>query len=143
VISIRAEVRRQVIERAGNCCEYCLFPQKFEVSTFHIEHIIPRKHGGSNGLDNLCLSCPFCNTYKGSDFASFDPQTGELALLYHPRKHQWNDHFKLNDGKIEALTPEGRVTVLLLRLNRISAVKDREALIKAEHYPCRSSSSPT
>jgi hypothetical protein len=28
-----AELRRQVIERAGNCCEYCLLPENLMAST--------------------------------------------------------------------------------------------------------------
>ena len=33
-----AELRRQVVERAGNCCEYCLLPQELAASThFRLE----------------------------------------------------------------------------------------------------------
>jgi HNH endonuclease len=135
---IHAELRRDVIARAGNCCEYCLLNQADYFLTFHIDHIIADRHGGKSISDNLCLCCPRCNTNKGTDFASFDLQTGDITPLYHPRKHQWTDHFRLNGSVIEALTPIGRVTVRLLRLNKAAYVKDREGLILLERYPCRS-----
>jgi len=41
-------------------------PEKFvSLITFHIEYIIPRQHGGDDQLDNLALSCPWCNRAKG------------------------------------------------------------------------------
>ncbi len=56
--SIRAEVR----ERAGNACEYCRLPQDDSpLAVLHIEHIIPKIHGGSDNLDNLALACIDCN----------------------------------------------------------------------------------
>ena len=30
----------------------------------HIDHIIPQCSGGPDDIDNLCLACPRCNTYK-------------------------------------------------------------------------------
>ena len=42
-----AAVRERVRRRAGNHCEYCLLKQeRLPFSTFQVEHIIPRKHGG-------------------------------------------------------------------------------------------------
>jgi hypothetical protein len=37
--SITNELRRQVIERAGNCCEYCLLSQDDNFFSFHIDEI--------------------------------------------------------------------------------------------------------
>ena len=39
-------LRRMTRERAGERCEYCRLPQIVSVLSFHIEHIIPRQHGG-------------------------------------------------------------------------------------------------
>jgi hypothetical protein len=41
-----AELRRQVVERAGNCCEYCLLPQELTASTHQVDRVIAEKHGG-------------------------------------------------------------------------------------------------
>jgi 5-methylcytosine-specific restriction endonuclease McrA len=40
-------------------------PQELSELRFHIEHVIPRQHGGSDDADNLALACPDCNLRKG------------------------------------------------------------------------------
>lgn len=135
---IPLELRREVIERAGNCCEYCLLSQEDAAFSFHIEHVIAEKHDGRTVLDNLALSCPTCNTYKGSDLSSVDwDGTGEVTPLFHPRRHAWNEHFRLKGAVIEPLTPEGRVTVFLLRLNSEQRLLERDLLTRLGRYPCR------
>jgi hypothetical protein len=136
---VRADIRRSVIERAGACCEYCLLSQNDVPFSLHIEHIISVKHGGTSELDNLCLSCPACNEHKGSDVASFDPITGDLTPLFHPRRHIWTEHFRLNGALIEPLTPEGRVTARILQFNSIERLAEREPLLRLGRYPCEQS----
>ena len=135
---IPAELYRLVVSRAGGCCEYCHLSQADASFTFHIEHVIAEKHGGTTMQDNLCLSCPECNTFKGSDIASFDDFDGTriLSLLYNPRTQNWSDHFRLNGAVIEPLTPEGRVTVKILQMNRVEAVSARKIFIKLGSYTC-------
>ncbi|MGB1287106.1 MAG: HNH endonuclease [Aggregatilineales bacterium] len=103
--------------------------------THEIDHIIPEKHRRQTELDNLCPVCMDCNRYKGSDFASFDPETDQITSLFNPRLHAWEDHFSLQDGQIIPLTPEGRVTVFVLRLNSEIRIRARKALIKGRRYP--------
>ncbi|MBC7811645.1 MAG: HNH endonuclease [Burkholderiales bacterium] len=134
---IPANLRLEVTERAGNCCEYCLRSQSDVVFKFHIEHIIAEKHGGQTVTGNLALSCSVCNTYKGTDIASADPQTGLATFLYHPRKQNWSDHFYLQNAITEPLTAEARVTVFLLRFNDERRVEERKALIRLKRYPCQ------
>jgi hypothetical protein len=131
---ISVELRRSIIERAGNCCEYCKRSQSDHLFTYHVEHIIAEKHGGNSEFENLALSCPECNIFKGSDVASYD--NGVLVALYHPRQQQWNEHFKLNGAIVEGITPEGRVTTQLLQMNRIQAIEEREMFIRLGTYPC-------
>ena len=80
--------------------------------------MIPLKHGGETALDNLAFCCALCNRRKGSDLSAFDPATGELARLFHPRSDRWNQHFELRGGEMFPLTASARATVSLLRLNR-------------------------
>jgi hypothetical protein len=136
---IPAELRRLVIARAGNCCEYCRLSQDDSPFTFHYEHVVAEKHGGETTAENLCLSCPECNTYKGSDIASFDRETETpiLTLLFNPRTQLWDEHFRLNGALIKPLTPEGRVTVSLLRMNRPEASAERQIFIQLGSYPCK------
>jgi hypothetical protein len=134
---IPAELRQLVIARAGSCCEYCRIPQSGRVIDFAIDHIIAEKHGGPTDAENLCLSCYWCNSYKGSDISSVDwDNTGEITPLYDPRKHNWSEHFQVRGGIIEPLTAQGRVTVSLLRFNEPWRVQEREMLLLLGEYPC-------
>jgi len=50
-------LRRLVVNRAGNRCEYCRLSQEGQEASFHIDHISPRALGGSTEPDNLALAC--------------------------------------------------------------------------------------
>lgn len=123
-IALREFVRR----RAGGLCEYCRIPEIFTLAEHEIDHVIALKHGGRTLHDNLALCCTICNRFKGSDIASIDPESGQLTPLFHPCIDRWEDHFRLLDGSILALTAEGRVTVKLLRMNQVGRIRERRAL---------------
>lgn len=133
---VSAPLRDQVIERAGGCCEYCRVSQQFSDVAFHVEHIIAESHGGKTLENNLGLSCPRCNLYKGTNIAAADPQTDEPTFLFHPRRHRWSEHFRLIGALIEPLTAEGRATVFVLRLNDEERIQQREWLGQFDQYPC-------
>ena len=82
-------LRRQVIERAGNRCEYCLLPSEVAFFPHEVDHVVAEKHGGATDLDNLALACWRCNRHEGSDLTSFDPQTRQLSPLFNPRTQVW------------------------------------------------------
>jgi len=129
-------LRQQVITRANRRCEYCLIHRDDSLYVHKVDHIIAEKHRGETISDNLCLACLDCNRHKGSDFASFDPETEEVALLFNHRQQRWNDHFRLEEARIVPLSPEGRVTVFVLKLNDGLRIRARRALIDAGRYPC-------
>lgn len=54
--------RRKMWEKDPRCC-YCGKELSFEESS--IDHVVPRSKGGSNGDENLVLSCEPCNSAKG------------------------------------------------------------------------------
>jgi hypothetical protein len=132
---VPAELRRLVIERANNRCEYCLYPQAGSLLAFEFEHIIAEKHGGSTTADNLAFACPYCNRFKGSDLGSLDAETRKLTPFFDPRTQQWTDHFRLDGAAIMPLTPEGRVTVHILQLNHPDRIAERRRLIRVGQYP--------
>jgi hypothetical protein len=131
VTYIPVPLRRQVRERANECCEYCLIPESLTWASHTIDHIIAEKHGGSTTADNLGLACTLCNIRKGSDLASIDKQAGFVEPLFHPRSDRWRDHFQLIGGQIEPLTPSGRATARLLQFNAPARVQEREVLFAA------------
>ena len=132
---IPEQLRQYVIERAQGHCEYCLVHQDDSLYAHEVDHIIPEKHRGSTDEANLCLACLECNRHKGSDFASFDPETDDVALLYHPREQVWGDHFRLDGARIVPISPVGRVSEFVLKLNSEMRLLSRQALIEAGRYP--------
>lgn len=134
---IPVALRREAQERAGECYEYCLLHQSDIFLTFEVDHIVSKKHGGATITENLCLSCPDCNRFKGSDVGSYDDETSVLTPLFNPRMQNWSDHFQLEGVVIKPGTPIGRVTTKLLRLNDIERILDRELYNEVGKYPCR------
>lgn len=107
-----AATRKLVRERAGNRCEYCLLHQDHSpVAALQIEHIVPKKHGGTDDPDNLALACIDCNLAKSSNIAGYDPATSQMTALFHPRHDRWSDHFEVHGPHLVGKTAVGRTTV--------------------------------
>jgi 5-methylcytosine-specific restriction endonuclease McrA len=60
------EIKEYLLEKWGRRCVYC---GKKNVP-LQIEHIVPRRRGGSDRVSNLTLSCEICNQRKGKQTAS-------------------------------------------------------------------------
>ena len=92
-----------------------------------VEHIVPLVAGGASTIDNLCLSCYRCNEYKGPRQQAADPESGQAVALFHPRQQRWVEHFawEENAAMMRGLTPCGRATIELLRLNNPWLVRAR------------------
>src|SRR2546429_7679685 len=115
---IGAQIRSHVRERAHNACEYCHLHQRDSpLAALHIEHIIPKTHGGSDDLDNLALACIDCNLHKGTNLTGIDPETNEVTELFHPRRQDWNEHFGLQGVHVIGKTETGRTTIRVLNMN--------------------------
>lgn len=111
-----ASARREVRQRALDRCEYCRLAQTDSpMVTFHVEHVIAKQHGGSDELENLCLSCHWCNLFKGPNISSLI--NGELTRLFNPRIDDWTEHFVVSGGRIEGLTATGVATSRLLNMS--------------------------
>jgi hypothetical protein len=132
---IPATLRQQVRSRARLRCEYCLLGEADAFFPHEPDHIIAVKHGGETSEENLALSCFDCNRFKGSDVSSIDPVSGQLVPLFNPRSQNWCVHFKVDRGRITALSDVGRVTERLLKLNLPERLEVREALAESRRYP--------
>jgi len=134
---VTAEQRKIVMERADYCCEYCHSQSKFATESFSVEHIIPRLLGGQTDLKNLALACQGCNGHKHVRIRGYDSVSGNEVPLYNPRTENWNEHFGWNDDftLIIGLTPTGRATVEVLKLNREGVVNLRQVLYAAGKHP--------
>lgn len=85
-------LRDRVAKAALHRCGYCLTDQRVSGAQLHIEHIIPRAHGGPSEESNLWLACAWCNSFKGIRKEALDPVTGANAALFNPRTQRWLDH---------------------------------------------------
>ena len=121
-------MRQFARERAGGRCEFCGIHEDHSFARHEIDHVVAEKHGGPTTAENLALCCVLCNRYKGSDLASIDPDTGEKVFIYNPRTDSWNEHFRLEIGRVMPLTSVGRATVRLLRLNSEWRIVERSLL---------------
>ena len=122
-------LRRAVVQRAGERCEYCLLTSRFQVGGFELDHILPLSRGGPTALANLAFACPVCNSRKLNHLDGMDPATGEAVPLFHPRLNTWHDHFQWSVDapfQIIGLTPCGRATVHRLALNDPEMVRLRQ-----------------
>jgi 5-methylcytosine-specific restriction endonuclease McrA len=124
-------VRRVVQQRAAGRCEYCHLPESESPYTFHVDHIVARKHGGSSKPENLAWACFSCNSLKGPDVATYDEDAGDLVPLFNPRTQHWDQHFQMEGAMIEGRTAIGRATVKLLQLNHTEQIEARAALIQS------------
>jgi len=121
--------RALVRARASGQCEYCRLRQEdVPIAAFHVEHIIPRQHGGNDEAENLAFACHHCNLHKGPNLSGIDPNTGEIVPLFDPRRHQWDDHFIAELSEIRGITPIGRVTVRVLAINSAARIELRMTL---------------
>jgi hypothetical protein len=134
---ITEALRQLVTARAQGRCEYCQSPEAYATERFSVEHIQPRTFQGLTVLTNLALACQGCNGYKSIHTTSVDHETGETVALFHPRRHVWREHFTWSaDGlRIVGLTPTGRATVALLRINRPPLMNLRHALMAIGAHP--------
>ena len=128
-------VRRFVIERARNRCEYCKIPQAVTNYDFHIEHIIGVQHGGTSSPNNLAWCCSFCNWKKGPNLGTILEPEGEIVPLFNPRTQNWGDHFDAAEGLVTPKTKIGEATIKLLEINLSERVEIRTVLAKAGLYP--------
>jgi hypothetical protein len=131
----------QVAANSEGLCEYCLIHEKDTALGCQVDHIISKKHGGSDDLSNLAYACCFCNRKKGSDIGSIDWVTRNRIEFYNPRIEHWGIHFELNVDVIVGKTPIGEVTARILGFNLPERLIERAALVRTGLYPRRAARS--
>ena len=130
-------LRRRVQQRGQGLCEYCRSCMDYTGHAFTVDHVLPTSRGGSDDLNNLCFCCFWCNNYKHSRTHALDVRTDRVAPLFNPRMDKWNDHFRWSSTstRIVGRTAIGRVTIRMLRLNRLSLVRARKVWVRHGLHP--------
>lgn len=103
-----ARQRRLVFERARGRCEYCVAQARFSNAPFE--------------SDGTLIN---------------DPVTGRAAALFNPRRQRWDEHFAWENDylRLIGLTPTGRATIAVLRMNREQLCNLRWALRQCGKHP--------
>jgi 5-methylcytosine-specific restriction endonuclease McrA len=128
-----SEVRALIWQRANSTCEYCRMPKSDAgLVEFHVEHIYPRKHGGSDDPQNLCLSCADCNFAKGPNLSGLIE--GKIVPLFHPRREIWSRHFQWDGAMLKGKTLCGKATICVLNINLPWRIRRRRALITSGRF---------
>jgi hypothetical protein len=135
--SFSEATKQRIRQRAGNRCEYCQSHQDYLMSWLQIDHFRPVSKGGNSKDENLCLACELCNQHKWNQTEAIDPINQDVVALFNPRLQVWQDHFVWSeDGvSIVGLTPYGRATVVVLKLNNGLALKVRGHWVGAGWHP--------
>lgn len=136
MVTIPVALRRLVIQRAGDRCEYCTLSQAGQAATFHIDHIIPVIAGGATTANNLALACVSCSLRKAARQMVEDPETNEKLPIFNPRQQVWQEHFVWDGVEVVGLTATGRATIHTLNMNRaiMLAIRTEEELL-GRHPP--------
>lgn len=132
---VSADLRRLVEHRAGRRCEYCLIHEDDTFLGCQVDHIIAEKHGGLTEAENLCYARTFCNRFKGTDVGSIAPRSGQFTRFFNPRIDAWNDHFEFDGFAISPRTEIGEVTVIILAINSMERILEREQRQYSGQYP--------
>jgi hypothetical protein len=130
----RKAIRAYVYERANGCCEYCQTCEANIGQPMHVEYILPNE---GDELDNLCLSCANCSFRKAKVTMWIDPEQSELIPLFDPRKQYWSKHFQWTQNGIilRGLTPEGRATIVRLKINHERVLIARRRWVMGGFHP--------
>lgn len=109
----------------------------------HIEHVLPQARkidAETIDFQNMLACFPPSRSgvacgYGAQAKASYDPATNDFVS---PLTAATEQHFKFyRDGTIEGVTPAGRATVKVLRLDHAALKSDRAAVIKGRLEPKR------
>lgn len=97
--SIKEHIKKHYKKEQRYTCVYCcnINPTNHG-SSWHIEHIIPKEINQQLMFEseNLCLSCPDCNQYKGNKKVLVGDlvysRNSEDFIIIHPHYDEYNNH---------------------------------------------------
>lgn len=92
------EIRKYLIEKNGNRCSIC--GKEFdEFNIPIIDHIVPYVLGGENDIENMQLTCSFCNILKGAKIISTEAFEKYIeAIIENSEKYDIIKNVKLLDN---------------------------------------------
>lgn len=127
---VKKSIKDDLRPKQNNLCCYCKWELGHDIKQVDIEHIIPKSKYDKFTFTpkNLALSCPACNTHKGSqavlkkEIKNY-PRTGTNVSIIHPHFDKYSEHIEVHDNAIyEPLSSKGCETIKLCNLYRLKEV---------------------
>jgi uncharacterized protein (TIGR02646 family) len=134
ILSFKANIREYMYEEQHKLCAYCRIHVPSSCVTNHIEHIVFKDaHPQWMFLpENLCVSCPTCNSNKWTKEVLNNPHTeiypnesAEFKII-HPLYDRYSDHIELIGGILyRGKTSKGVFTIETCKLSRVGLAEER------------------
>lgn len=91
-----------IYERDNFKCQYCGLDasKDFDMwwkANLNIDHIKPKKHGGTNDPNNLVVSCRACNSYKGSKDCNSLEEARNIVNVKREEAQRWFKKYVLKE----------------------------------------------
>lgn len=83
-----------IFERDHFTCQYCGLDcssdfEKWWYANLNVDHIVPKKHGGSDDPSNRVTACRACNLYKGSHQVTSIEEAKEFVATKRKQAEAW------------------------------------------------------
>lgn len=132
--SFKDRFRDDMYEKQNKLCAYCRIHVPLACVPLHREHIVYKdEHPQWMFLpENLCISCPVCNDFKGTTEVLENPKTSTYPTtsngfkIIHPIYDRYTDHIELIGGILyKGKTKKGIFTIETCHLYRVGLAAER------------------
>lgn len=132
--SFKENLRKDMYRKQNKLCAFCRIHVPLACVPMHREHIVYKdKHPQWMFLpDNLCVSCPTCNEFKGTTEVLVDyraktyPKVSKGFKIIHPLYDKYSDHIELIGGVLyRGKTAKGVFTINTCHLYRVGLAEER------------------
>lgn len=132
--SFKKNLREDMYEKQNKLCAYCRIHVPLACVPMHREHIVYKdEHPQWMFLpENLCVACPTCNEFKGTDEVLEAPKTKTYPKssagfkIIHPLYDKYSDHIELvGDVLYKGKSKKGVFTINTCHLYRVDLAEER------------------
>ncbi len=132
--SFKENLREDMYDKQNKLCAYCRIHVPKSCDPMHREHIVYKdEHLQWMFLpENLCVSCFWCNNWKGTTEVLVDPKTlkypnaSDGFKIIHPLYDRYSEHIELiGDVLYRGKTDKGIFTIDICHLYRVDLAEER------------------
>lgn len=89
---------QEIFERDNWTCQYCGLSgvgsfEQWNRAWFAIDHVTPKKHGGTDDASNLVVSCHACNSIKGANQCCSVEEGREIIARKNEERKRWYEKY--------------------------------------------------